>query len=350
MAKYKLSIRKYSKAAAALLLGLSTMTAVKPAQAIQIDQVENGLVKVTIDFENIADINGNNIEDLEPGQIISDQWSNYGLDISAVNDRINDTGTLMLFDSNCTLTGSDKCSGGDIDLGTGDSNVGSGLVTDDNILIIQETNNRGVLRSSPDDEAKGGTITFGFDVSKLKQTLAATVPNIDLDSVEVVWDEIRFIDVDKNPTVEHVSLSLDDEDDVALQDFITEMWANGQDPVTFAGIKNVNKRNGTYDLVDNPNNANDDIDTVGELNNLGENSVLDIDLSNIFTESFQASQELNVHFGGSGAISHLSYYYRYDVLDIVAVPTPAAILPVLGGLFGVAAKRKSNQESEDSLA
>ena len=29
---------------------------------------------------------------------------------------------------------------------------------------------------SPDDEAKGGTITFGFDVNKLKDTLAATIP------------------------------------------------------------------------------------------------------------------------------------------------------------------------------
>ena len=45
--------------------------------------------------------------------------------------------------------------------------------------------------------------------------------------------------------------------------------------------------NGKYDLVDDPDNPNDDIDTVGELNNLGENSVLDIDLSNVFTESFQ---------------------------------------------------------------
>ncbi|OKH17807.1 hypothetical protein NIES208_08285 [[Limnothrix rosea] IAM M-220] len=53
--------------------------------------------------------------------------------------------------------------------------------------------------------------------------------------------------------------------------------------------------------------------------------------------------------GGPG-LSHLSFYYRnetYTNPDTTPVPTPAALLPVLTGVFGMAAKRKQEDPTED---
>ncbi|AFY38828.1 hypothetical protein Lepto7376_2555 [[Leptolyngbya] sp. PCC 7376] len=51
------------------------------------------------------------------------------------------------------------------------------------------------------------------------------------------------------------------------------------------------------------------------------------------------------------SLSHISVYYRNDVYlpshVATAVPTPAAVLPVLGGLFGIASKRKKDEDAEE---
>ena len=50
------------------------------------------------------------------------------------------------------------------------------------------------------------------------------------------------------------------------------------------------------------------------------------------------------------AVSHFSFYARFDnAPPPVPVPAPVAVLPILGGVFGAASRRKSGK-SEDSLS
>ena len=100
--------------------------------------------------------------------IVGDEWAQYGVNISVDSNR-NLKGDkqasrpLRLFDSNCSTQGSNQCSGGDDDLATGDA---FGTEEQGNVLIIQEDNSKRQDRSNlgnPDDDARGGTITFHFE-------------------------------------------------------------------------------------------------------------------------------------------------------------------------------------------
>ncbi|MEM6436699.1 MAG: hypothetical protein AAF773_23030 [Cyanobacteria bacterium P01_D01_bin.115] len=115
-----------------------------------------------------------NFDDFAAGTyIVGDEWADYGVNISVDSNR-NLKGDkqaslpLRLFDSNCRSQGSSdkslpKCSGGDHDLATGDA---FGTEAQGNVLIIQEDNSKRKDRSNlgnPDDDARGGTITFHFE-------------------------------------------------------------------------------------------------------------------------------------------------------------------------------------------
>ncbi|MEM6271648.1 MAG: HYR domain-containing protein, partial [Bacteroidota bacterium] len=132
-----------------------------------------------LDFE--TDGNGN---PLLSGTHIDNQWVNFGVTIQTDNNRNNGPDQAIIFDSS-------NPTGGDHDLGTpnqqyGGPGIGNGGVTNNipegNTLIIAErltdNNNNGRV-DNPDDEARGGSITFTFNPT-------ATV------------DSVVLIDVDDN--------------------------------------------------------------------------------------------------------------------------------------------------------
>ncbi|MEM6271887.1 MAG: HYR domain-containing protein, partial [Bacteroidota bacterium] len=132
-----------------------------------------------LNFE--TDGNGN---PLQAGTQINNQWANFGVTIQTDNNRNNGPDQAIIFDSS-------NPTGGDDDLGTpnqqyGGPGIGSGGVTNNipegNTLIIAERltdNNNDGLVDNPDDEARGGSITFTFNPT-------ATV------------DSVVLIDVDDN--------------------------------------------------------------------------------------------------------------------------------------------------------
>ena len=92
---------------------------------------EPPLSQVTVDFEG---------DDLSPGTIINEQYGDIGLTISTSTEF-----GAMLFDTN-------NPTGEDFDLGASDLG---------NVLIISEDGDT----SDPDDNVKGGTLTFEWDTS-----------------------------------------------------------------------------------------------------------------------------------------------------------------------------------------
>lgn len=120
---------------------------------------ESSFVPVSrIDFE--TDGMGN---PLSPGEVIAEQWANYGIHVAVENTA----GTSAM------LFGSGNPTGGDSDLGTpnedfGGNGVGTGGgagqpgandTAEGNVLIISEDGDS----SDPDDAGGGGTIVFTFD-------------------------------------------------------------------------------------------------------------------------------------------------------------------------------------------
>lgn len=107
-----------------------------------------------IDFETDAAGNsikvGNGQEAYGDGDLISDQWLGWGVDISA--ERNGKPKSLLLFNTDCSGS---SCTGNDDDLATG-SEFGT---DEDNVLIIQEQNNK---LWNPNDNWRGGTISFDF--------------------------------------------------------------------------------------------------------------------------------------------------------------------------------------------
>jgi hypothetical protein len=123
----------------------------------------SGVRTVTIDFEELA----------AGTYITGNEWAEYGVHISVESNRQQRDGSgdlpLRLFDSNCVaqVTSGNplpKCTGGDTDFATGSA---FGTDPQGNVLIIQEDNshrsrNNGTM-GAPDDDARGGIITFLFD-------------------------------------------------------------------------------------------------------------------------------------------------------------------------------------------
>ena len=118
------------------------------------------------------DLDGSGVP-IAAGDIITNQYGNLGLTISAsTQDTGDDPDNAMAFDSA-------NPTGGDNDLGAPFSSPtpGAPLLNPGNILIISEDNDS----SDPDDEADGGTIFFQFDRT-------------------VVFEDINIIDIDNNET------------------------------------------------------------------------------------------------------------------------------------------------------
>ena len=334
MKKQVKSIFKYSKVAAALSLSLSAMALANPAQAM--DFSAGGWKEVTIDFDEYTKSNGS-VQSLAPGTVIRNQWKRqYGLTVEAEKSD-GSTGYAVIFDSDCKEYVQGDCSGGDPDLATGVGNVnGSILDTEGNVLILQEnTDHEDVAKyknndpnerinrfTTPDDDRDGGKLTFKLDLGRLQSSIEDSL-GYAIQGLEARWSTVRFIDIDSNPTAENVDITVTGQsgssNTKSVRELVNEAYENGADPVLFAGI--------------DPDKE------------FSDNSVLDVNVSNIILN--EDAKKLEVDYDGSGAIAALSLYYRYDTPPQF-VPTPAAVMPVLGSLFGCAAKRKKKEKDEST--
>ncbi len=114
---------------------------------------------------------------IQPGQLIDSEYAPIGLHISAQNRRSSHPDAAITFNSSSPT-------GGDWDLRTPVlGNVGPNTTNADlhNILIIAEDivdNNNDGLVDDPDDEARGGTLFFNFD---LTQNTAGTFTLVDIE-------------------------------------------------------------------------------------------------------------------------------------------------------------------------
>lgn len=135
--------------AAAVTGSILAMLAAAPAQA----------ATYHLDFDDVY-VDGiaqsNEVSNSKFG--ISDQWSDWGVTLSATNKQGTSDEPLLLFDSN-----PNSYTGGDWDLQSGEE---WGTAIQDNVLIIHEDGfrNNGKVKAwkDPDDEAQGGIISFNF--------------------------------------------------------------------------------------------------------------------------------------------------------------------------------------------
>jgi len=101
-----------------------------------------------LDFNH--SIGSNDAIDMVAGRVIAEQWSPVGMHISAVNKNVMHPSKAILFDT-------DNPTGDDFDLGV---NLGMGLIIAEDDVDL---NNDGLV-DDPDDEQKGGSIFFDFDI------------------------------------------------------------------------------------------------------------------------------------------------------------------------------------------
>lgn len=253
---------KYSVAiagGAALAWGMNT---VAPAQA----------ATYTLNFETDAAGNA-----LSPSTQISDQWSDWGLELSA--SRNGNSRPLLLFDSNCFQ---DTCSGNDPDLATGEE---FGTDPQGNVLIIQEN----MQFSDPDDDFRGGTVTFDFINGGI---------NLDFISLLDMSDDTRASQTDVTFTV----YSGDTIDEIS------------------------------YDLASMT-------DGVTRLSNTTEdNSLYQVDLG------YSNVQQLDVSYPGSGAIASI----QWDDEVSTDIPEPASVLGLLVAV-GAGSTAVYRRRAENSL-
>ncbi|MEM9116741.1 MAG: hypothetical protein AAF827_16640 [Cyanobacteria bacterium P01_D01_bin.6] len=203
-----------------------------------------------IDFET-ALIDGIEVT-LEAGaEIVGDEWADYGVQITVDSTRShrkdrNRSLPMRLYDSDCRRPNEDLplpiCTGGDFDLATGEQ---YGTAPQGNVLIIQERGKE-ALNQAPDDDARGGKITFTF--KEAVQTIS-----------------LGFLDFDDQDRGEGFIRFYEEEDD--------------------------NNAAFTFKLSE-----------VTAINGLqGDNSI------RVFQEMGEAFTKLEVEYPGSGAITHLCF-------------------------------------------
>ncbi len=290
-----------SIASVVLALGL---VGVAPAEA--------GTINRKVDFDTTPD---GAIQDLAPGTIISDQWDDWGLNISVDPEKspgvnsskyVPDSERLTLFDSDCL---GNTCSGGDPDLATG-SNFGT--ASQGNVLIIQETwknGNEGTINrdrdenglyTTPDDDLKGGTITFDFSQN----------PNSNIFENFVRLNTVALLDLDDAasgfPTL--TAYFLNDQGQEDTKQLTLSDYQIGGDDVTL--------------ISDNP----------------GNNSLWEFDFGGL-----DQVYQLDVDFPSSGAIAYVEYDQKTVEPEEVPEPATALSLLVLGVLgTGSMIKRKQS--------
>ncbi|MEB3356352.1 MAG: hypothetical protein VKK04_06475 [Synechococcales bacterium] len=229
--------------------------------------------------------------------VIGDQWLDWGVRLSADSHK-GSRDTLLLYDS------SER--GQDNDLMTGEANLRSqqgfsaslaaGSSNERNLLIIQE----GSDFLKPDDDAKGGIISFDFFNPNSSNTNYAGVG----------LGTLRFVDIDTNPGLDDVKFSAFYRDQDGNE---KSLFENVVGSSAFASRFYAGKSN-------------------------GDNSIWDFDLAALQGQ-FEGSNKvaisrLEVNNTGSGAIASLVWNQLQTVEDDgprdIPEPTAAAGLVVLG--------------------
>ncbi len=273
---------------------------------------EAGTINRKVDFDTTPD---GIIQDLDPGTIISDQWSDWGLNLSVDPDRspndhryVSDSERLTLFDSDCL---GNTCSGGDPDLATG-SNFGT--ESQGNVLIIQETwknNNEGTrnrdrdqngLYTTPDDDAKGGIITFDFSQN----------PNGNIFENFVRLNTVALLDLDDA--------------------------SSGFPTLTAYFMNDLGQQDTKQLTLSDYQVGGDDVTLIS--NNPGNNSMWEFDFGGL-----DQVYKLDVDFPSSGAIAHVEYDQYEKTVEPEEIPEPATALSLLAlGVLGTASLRKRKQQ------
>lgn len=236
-----------------------------------------------LDFE--TDASGNALV-AGTGEFIDNQWAAWGLNLSVDSYRRDADDILLLYDSSTT--------GKDDDLRTGPY-IGS--PTENNLLIIHEDTSRNSI-FNPDDEEKGGAITFDFSgpLTAGNSAYSATYRGVDLGT-------IRLVDIDDNPTLNGVSFRAFSGDQLLFSKTAQELNHEGLASEVFAGI-----------------------------NRKGDNSVWDFNLGsfqrNVDTSELEvAVTRLVVDYDGSGAIAGLGWQQlNAPETDTRDIPEPASVL------------------------
>ncbi|MEB3210456.1 MAG: hypothetical protein VKL39_03850 [Leptolyngbyaceae bacterium] len=220
------------------------------------------------------------------GEAMDNEWADWGVTLSADSYRSGADDLLLLYDS--------SRSGADNDLMTGGQ---FSSPSEKNLLIIHEdTRSNSIYR--PDDEAKGGAITFDFSAPLTlgSSNYVSTYQGVDL-------GKIRLVDIDDNPTLKGVSFRAFSGDQLLFSKTAEELNNDGLATQIFAGI-----------------------------NSEGDNSVWDFNLG-----SFQRASDTNaltsavtrlvVDYRGSGAIAGLGWHQLHNEIEPTQeVPEPTAML------------------------
>ncbi|MGB3192844.1 MAG: PEP-CTERM sorting domain-containing protein [Limnoraphis sp.] len=286
---------------AVLGLGIVGVAPVNAAQFVR----EN----IKIDFGSTNGTNGQ-INQLENGYILTgDEWADYGLDISVDtnkngtgNKNVNDSKRLTLYDT--TKNGRDN----DLRTGTqwGTEAYGG------NALIIQETwedqnwktNNAGTHYLNPDDDAKGGTITFDFLSS----------------DIDYIYEDLNIglHDIDGPESAEITVYYTDNE---------------GNQQQANESLKSANHETNPYITLLSKNE--------------GDNSLWNFhfDVENSL-KGLLSLDKIEVKYSGSGAVAYLEYdrFYKDSYGQSTEVPEPGTLVGLLAlgsVVFGKKIIRKS---------
>lgn len=280
--------------ATAAVLGFGIL-GIAPANAAQFVR-EN----IKIDFDTANGTDGR-INQLDNGYILQgDEWADYGLNISVETNKngsgnrdVDDSRRLTLYDT--TIAG-----GKDDDLETGDQ--WGTEAYGGNALIIQEswsgnrwrTNDAGTHYLNPDDDARGGTITFDF--------LSA---------------DIDWIYEDLNIGLHDI----DGPESATINVFYTDNEGNQQQATE--SLKSAN------------HDTNPNITLLSK--NEGDNSLwnfhFDVEDS---LKGLLSLDKIEIDYSGSGAVAYLEYdrFYK-DSYGEQEVPEPGSVLALLAlGAFG----------------
>lgn len=256
-----------------------------------------------IDFN--ADAAGNSIKvgngkaKKGAGELIDDEWADWGVNISGWNKGTKSDAKLLLFNTG-------KTTGDDGDLRTG-SNWGT--KPQGNALIIQEKNNGSYNLHNPDDERGGGYIDFDFDK-------------------EVNFKGFSLLDVDDNGggiSVQGYDADNNQVLNISIDDLITKHKSKN-------GSKGAAKAKGKSVTLNG-------VTLTQEGKKWGNNSLFKFQVEDALLT------QVRINYPGSGAVTGL----EWSDAEPPRVPEPSATAGVM--LLGaVGLRRLRKRKAEDEMA
>ena len=237
-----------------------------------------------LDFDN--DAAGNPLQ-TGTGELINDQWLDWGVSISA--ERNGSSEPLVLFNSNCF---EESCTGDDDDLATGEP---FGTDQQGNVLIIQQNNNN---LKNPNDDRNGGTISFDFMNGGVNLN-SITLLDVDDDFGRNNVDSIMFTAYFTDGTTEEID--------------IFSLPTSGPDSIV-------------TQLSDEP----------------GDNSLYEFNLG------LSDVMKFDVTYPGSGAISSIKW--DDEIVKDIPEPVSAVGLLAVGAIGAGATLRQKRRQNEETAS